>query len=392
MQLEMEFGDVATPTRKSKSSKSKRNENTSAVVSVPAHSSGRKASPLERRFKKLWAQLEEKQQRQATFDREVENARSWIQTELAEKRNVYKILLVKQTERLISHLGKKSLAKWQRAVLANWIEENFERLEINGAPELPGMVRRYYAAKLSGLSNQERAAIEEYYDESIEDLVAGFDQLHADPDDSAFDDDEPHEQQTGSDHCDHADDPAEEPAEESFAEKMRAHERKQKRAVFDKSLVNKLFRRTAKTLHPDHEQDNIKREEKQALMKTLLQARKTGDVALIFQMYRKHVDSATIEIDLPELQPMVDLLLQQITDLDERFFNSSRESAIHEWVAKRMLGQNDKGQLDALAELKRDLEDDINRVKRLFPHLGSLAKLKPLLEERYEMESIGFFY
>lgn len=391
MQFEMEFGDVATPTRNHKSTTAKPNHTSTAVVATPAIQVGRKASPLERRFEKLWAQLEEKQQRQTTFDREVDRARSWIQTELAQQRNVYKTLLIKQTERLISHLAKKSLAKWQRAVLGSWIEENFKHLEANGASELPGMVRRYYTAKLSGLSNAERAAIEEYYDESIEDIVAGFDQMDSGPQEGDIDDDEIADSNADDDHQDRAEESVHEP-EESFADKMRAHERKQKRKVFDKSLVNKLFRRTAKALHPDHEQDSEKREQKQALMKTLLQARKAGDVALIFQMYREHVDSATIEIDLPDLQPMVDLLVQQIADLDEQFFHKSRESAIHEWVSNRLLGQTDRGQLDALAELKKDLDDDINRVKRLFPHLGSLAKLKPLLEERYEMEGIGFYF
>ena len=170
MQFEMEFGDLDTPTRQPKSSKVKRDGNATAVVSVPSQKSGRKTGPLERRFEKLWTQLEEKQQRHKIFDREVERARSWIHTELAQKRDEYKSLLVKQTERLISHLGKKSLLKWQRQVLGSWIEENFERLESSSAAELPGMVRRYYAAKLSGLSKAERAAIEEYYEESIEDL------------------------------------------------------------------------------------------------------------------------------------------------------------------------------------------------------------------------------
>ena len=392
MQFEMEFGDLDTPTRQPKSSKVKRDGNATAVVSVPSQKSGRKTGPLERRFEKLWTQLEEKQQRHKIFDREVERARSWIHTELAQKRDEYKSLLVKQTERLISHLGKKSLLKWQRQVLGSWIEENFERLESSCAPELPGMVRRYYAAKLSGLSKAERTAIEEYYEESIEDIVAGFEENHTKADEDDINAEDAPQEDTRQQSEYHAEEPDKEPEEESFAEKMRAHEKQQKRKVFDKSLVNKLFRRTARALHPDHEQDGARREEKQALMKTLLQARKSGDVALIFQMYREHVDNATIEIDLPDLQPMVDLLEQQIADLDEQFFSKTRESAMHEWVGKRVLGQTDKGQLDAFAELKKDLEDDISRVQRLFPHLGSLAKLKPLLEERYEMDMIGFFY
>lgn len=397
MQFELEFGDGIAPTRKAEPTVDQKKQPAKAVVVTTSVQSDRKATPLERRFDKLWSQLEKKQTRQETFDKEVERARSWIRTELSQKRIEYKDELVRQTAKLISHLGKKSLARWQREVLGSWIEENFERLENYGATELPGLVRQYYTAKLTTLSKSDRAVIEDYYEESIEDILGTFDNDSAEEDDEdeTIEGDDPdmaHDSQEQSrDHDNEYYQSEEKPAEESFAEKMRAAEAKKKRQTFDKSIVNKLFRRTAKALHPDHEQDEAIRDQKQSLMKTLLHARKTGNVAQIFKMYRQHVDSATIEIDLPDLKPMIDLLLQQIAELDELFFQKTRESAIHEWVGNKVMGKSVKGQVDAFAELKKDLEQDIKRVKRVFPYLGSLAKLKPLLEERYEMEMVGFY-
>ncbi len=388
MQIEFEFGDVETPTRKPGAPVKHKTHASNAVVVTPSLQSGRKATPLERRFDKLWSQLEAKQTRQETFETEVERARSWIQTELSAKRQEYKEVLVKQTEKLIAHLGKKSLARWQRDVLASWIEENFERLERFSIAELPDLVRRYYTAKLNGLSKAERAAIEEYYDESIEDILTNVNKECGDEDDDFTDEEMPDEEEgnNSSDRSSYYQQPDGNSEEESFAEKMRAAEAKKKRQTFDKSIVNKLFRRTAKALHPDHEQNDALRDEKQALMKTLLHARKTGNVAQIFKMYREHVDSASIEIDLPDLKPMVDLLVQQIAELDELFYEKTQESAIHQWVGNKLVGKSDKSQLDSFAELKKDLEQDIKRTKLIHPHLASLAKLKPLLEERYDMD------
>lgn len=392
MQIEFEFGDVATPTRKPVKQK---NRPSSSVVVTSSVQSGRKATPLERRFDKLWAQLETKQSRQETFEKEVERARLWIHTELSQTRDEYKNELVKLTAKLISHLGKKSLSKWQREVLGSWIEENFESLESYGTTELPDLVRRYYTAKLTTLTSSDRNAIEEYYDESIEDILTNIVGNADEADDDDYPEDEEYQNENPQDHphdnASYYEQSESKPEEESFADKMRAAEAKKKRLTFDKSIVNKLFRRTAKALHPDHEQDDAIRDEKQALMKTLLQARKSGNVAQIFKMYRDHVDSGTIEIDLPDLKPMVDLLVQQIAELDESFFHKTRESAIHEWVGDKLVGKSGKRQLDAFAGLKKDLEQDILRVKRLHPYLGSLAKLKPLLEERYERDMISFF-
>ena len=242
MQIELEFGDVATPTRQAKSTGKQKNHSSTAVVVTPSVQSGRKATPLERRFDKLWAQLEAKQSRQETFEKEVERARSWIHTELSQKREEFKKGLINQTHKLIAHLGKKSLAKWQREVLGSWIEGNFERIERLGSAELPELVRAYYTAKLNSLNKSERAAMEEYYDESIEDILASVNIDLGDEEDE--DDPEDYADESGEDQSNESDsyyqtDDA--PDQESVAEKMRAAEAKKKRQTFDKSIVNKLF-------------------------------------------------------------------------------------------------------------------------------------------------------
>ncbi len=391
MQFELEFADVIDEKRKtaSKATPAARSISPSTdVVTTSAVGSAKPASRLEKRFDKLWRQLESKQSRNDSFEDEYEKTRQWIQNDLADHRKLYKRELLQQTEKLISHLAKKSLAKWQREEIGSWIEENFHLLEIHGAAELPELGRKYFEAKMASLSNGERSYIQQILDESDELMAeAGLDDPDEDIDESDFIDD---------DFDDWSDTAFEEEAEQShsrdsYYEEARLESQKKKKQTFDKTIVNKLFRRTAKALHPDHEQNPVRREEKQALMKNLLEARKSGNIAMIFKLYREHVDNATITIDLPELQPMIDLLVQQIEELDQLYQQKSSQSPMHDWVSNHIVGKSEKRRVAALAELKRDLEDDIKRTKQLHPYLASLAKLKPLLEERYEQHLFSYF-
>lgn len=393
MQFEFDFADVIEKKHKSAS------KATAAASSIPPATDvvttalvepAKPASRLEKRFDKLWRQLENKQNRNNSFEEEYEKTRQWIHNDLADHRKLYKRELLQQTEKLISHLAKKSLAKWQREELGSWIEDNFQLLEIHGAAELPELGRKYFEAKMASLNEGERDYIQQILDESDQ-LMAEMDlddDLDDDlNDDSEFIDDDFEDWSEGAteEEHDHS------RSRDNYYEEVQFEAQKKKKLTFDKSIVSKLFRRTAKALHPDHEQDPVRREEKQALMKNLLEARKSGNIAMIFKLYREHVDNATITIDLPELQPMIDLLIQQIEELDQQYQQKSSQSPMHDWVSNHIVGKPEKRRLAALAELKRDLEDDIKRTKQLHPYLASLAKLKPLLEERYEQHLFSYF-
>ncbi len=350
-----------------------------------------KSSPLEIQFDKLWHQLQAAQRRNEEFADQLEEVHDWLNTELAETRTLYRLAMVKQTEKLISHLLKKSLAKWQRNELCLWIEENFSALETQGAPELQALVRSYFTNKVSQAGSLEREVIEAAFDTSVDDILAELADEFGENEDNFEDDlNEPGcdsaDTHINGDEYDYAADSADRTAGNAAAEQAA-----RQRVKFEKSMVSKLFRRTAKALHPDHEQDPQRREEKQALMKALLHARKTGNIATIFKLYRQHVSGEKINIEAPELRPMIDLLTHQVSELDAEYAHLSMETPIHKWVKNNFVGKSDKKRQAAFDEIKNGLEQDIQDIQDLAPLLNSLAKLKPLLEARYDSQLYSFY-
>ncbi len=382
MQLEIDF--KASPQRRNKKKQKPAN---AQMVRLDQKPSDRPQSTVEKRFHKLWKQLEQKQQRNTTFESVFEKARAYIQSELSENRVAYHQALYQQTEKLIGHLKKKSLAKWQREELSDWIEKNFSLLEMYGADNLHELSAQYLEAKMSMFTDNEKSIIENELNMTIEEFAATINDLDADDIDDEFDFDEMFEEEPAKDDSRYY---RQEQSSNQQQEKenQREHE---SRTFFDKTILNKLFRRTAKALHPDHEHDPVAREEKQALMKVLLQARKTGDITTIFKLYSEHVSTDALEFEAPALKPLINLLSHQIEMLDRQYHELAYSSPTHQWVSEHMMGKSEKEQSKALLLIKQDIEADLKNVQAMVPYLKSLAKLKPLLEARYEQNRFAYF-
>ncbi len=389
MQFEIEF-ETPPKQHRPKTRTSAVAPDNAQMVRLDQKPSDRPQTTLEKRFHKLWKQLENKQLRNTDFETIFEKARTYIQTELNENRVAYHKALFQQTEKLIGHLKKKSLAKWQRAELSDWITQNFSMLEMYGAEELHALSAQFLEAKMSQFTDAEKSIIENELNMSIEEFAATINDLDAEdldePDefDSDFFDEFFEEEPAKDDSRYYREDDV---TDSDQHESRRNHE---SRAYFDKTILNKLFRRAAKALHPDHEPDPVAREEKLALMKVLLQARKSGDIATIFKLYSEHVSADALEFEAPALKPMIELLLHQIENLDLQYKELIFQSPTHQWVSDHMVGKSEKQQSKALLTIKQDIETDLKNIQSMLPHLKSLAKLKPLLEARYEQSRFAF--
>ncbi len=387
MQLEIEFDTAVNkqPHRKPASTHA-------GMVTLDRKVTGRAQSPLEKRFHRLWQQLEEKQQRNGSFESAFEKTNTYIRTELNENRVAYRTALVQQTEKLIGHLKKKSLAQWQRAELKDWIEQNFSLLEMYGAQELRELSALYVEASMAQFTDTEKSIIENELNMSIEEFAAAIKELDDDDDDewdAEFEFDELFDEEPAKDDARYT---HQERSAEADTDRQQEIQREQEsRAHFDKTILNKLFRRTAKALHPDHESDPDIRDQKQTLMKVLLEARKTGDIATIFTLYREHVSTEALEIEAPALKPMIKLLQHQIDTLDQQYNELICRTPTHQWVHDYIIGKSEQQQKKALLAIKQDIEADLENIKATGPHLKSLAKLKPLLEARWDQSRFSYY-
>ena len=154
---------------------------------------------------------------------------------------------------------------------------------------------------------------------------------------------------------------------------------------FDSDLFKRLFRKTARALHPDKEKDDEKREEKHSLMKTLLEARNQGDLLTIFQLHHEHVGEETnIDArDEKELAKVLQFHIQALTDEKQAIANESTlsEEAYETFYApsKKARERNIAHHLGHIAAEKKELTSLLNS-------MVNLKTLKAELDDRSELE------
>ncbi|MEM7257053.1 MAG: hypothetical protein AAF404_06660, partial [Pseudomonadota bacterium] len=147
-------------------------------------------------------------------------------------------------------------------------------------------------------------------------------------------------------------------------------------------LVDTLFRRAASKLHPDHESDVRKREQKQQLMKELLAARKAGNVGIIFDMYQRYVDESVDSFTVPDLQSVIAVLERQVRLLDRDYHALINRSPTHKWVHHHIVEQSEIVRQRTFSRLKREVEAGLAEVLRLKSQLQNPAGLKAVLDKR----------
>ncbi len=157
----------------------------------------------------------------------------------------------------------------------------------------------------------------------------------------------------------------------------------------DKGLFDRLFRRAANVLHPDKEQDGRRRADKQALMGTLLEARKERDILTVFKLYQEHA-GATPEIDATEENELVATLEQQIEDLRLAQQAIIEQSPAHASVYHDFYGRSRKKVDRELAELKAQAKQRAESARECVRSVRTLKALKPVLEERRDERYLSF--
>ena len=152
-------------------------------------------------------------------------------------------------------------------------------------------------------------------------------------------------------------------------------------AAVDRGVFERLFRRAANVLHPDKEQDETRRAEKQALMGTLLKAREDQDVLTVFRLHREHSGGAP-DLDLRDEKELLDALEHQVERLEVEQDEIIQQSPAHEAAYNDFYGQPKKKVERDLAEMREQWTRHAQQVRGLVREVTTLKTLKPVLEER----------
>jgi hypothetical protein len=360
-------------------------------------------------FDKLWQRIERKKKQNQKLRTELDALslvykQRLMPLEIAAKTPVFLLL-----EKLIDFYSRKSMTKWQRVELTEWISESME-IAFALDSEKTEALKEQWLIQIADFHEIDRDEMKETIKAAEADPEAFFegkmnDEFGQKPEDfespdsaddntenstydmfgDAFDD-----EQTDQDD----DDPfkAFREAFEEFKAEMESRQAPEPLKM-DEKWLKSVFRKTANALHPDKEQDIEKREEKEALMTELLRARDENDVLGLINLYHAHVSEDALEINEKSLDALCAQLQNQLDRLryEKEDLISGVENPIHEMVYTNLYGQSKQQQEkiinDYSNELSQDKQDQIN----LIASLKNLKVLKVHLEDRYDSKRYSPF-
>ena len=336
------------------------------------------------RFQQLWIEAEALAKDNAELEKQLDALVTRIDTEVFSAERKMGESVRQMVYRQLEFANRKSLAKWQRSELNEWIGENLSELTMLGLLDEPlqNAVAELQAFQMgieldpnSDLSASEQ--IDQYYglDESDDDA------LQDEEDEDEYMDDEYSTEDELAD-------------EEALAELLRKLHAEFDDAleppsvVTDKKPINddvfkRLFRQTAAALHPDRETDEDRRKEKHVLMSHLLKARKERDLIAIVKLHERHA-SATSSLSGDDEQALEEVLIDYLNQQQARMDDIIQKSPMHQMAFSEFYSNKPatvtrriKAHLRKVNERRQAMSDFMSNVK-------TLKSLKAVLEVRYE--------
>lgn len=327
------------------------------------------------RFNNLWQAVKKKQARNEKLKQDMDALMATYTAKVMPVELGIEEPLILLARRLVDFASRKSLANWQRSELQDWITETLHE------------VSQYNAAEADAISQDYNQVIADYYDISVEELTGPqeiddeMDAIISEAFESMHENEEsPFEQASIFGFDD--DEEADAFFEHAEAEANVGADRKEQ--PINEKWIRNLFRRTARALHPDKEQDPDKRLAKQKLMTTLLDARDQQDIMTMMMLYNEHADDNVLSLEPDEIQSLCDLLEKQKDKLDMDRMALIDESPMHHAVHQKLYATSQKARERKLKEHLDEVHASIKRKFKLVEYLRNLSHLKIILEERYE--------
>lgn len=356
------------------------------------------AQPLEREWQRivnLKRKNERLEQELEAFMQQCMDALRHDETEMADA-------LVQQTKHLAGFLSRKSLAQWQKFELLEWIQQNI--LQVTNSPfcdqaQLIDLGRFIEDLQESlgfgapspipeqpenkpkpGQGRHKRSRQDTATEDMFEDLFADFEQesktessTDAGPD--AGTDDPGYWEQLFEEFI----------REEEEAEQARESNTNGLRQLLKKSSINTLFRRLARVLHPDREQDERRKAHRHEQMSQLLEAREQNDLYTLFSLYEEHMGQSPLESLCEETdEDLLALLKAHTRELREQQETLIYADPLRGLFYDHFYDKKPKTRARKLQQYCQDLRKTIDNERQITRSITSVATLKPYLEARYD--------
>ncbi|KMW75011.1 hypothetical protein TI10_04565 [Photorhabdus luminescens subsp. luminescens] len=354
----------------------------------------------QQQFKTYWKSIEKYQLKIAKLQQQQDELFMRFQQEILPVEHQYMQSRYDKAARLLSFADKKSLGKNQRRELFSWIEEELaglctypfnENLDLN---KLTDHFSNLHAFKEEEIPTPEqmaeiRQAFDEYFDlneeisdEELLDMIKNPEKMRA-----AI---EQHFQRESEHFHDEYD------AEETTDFDPAAEDQKKLDSLFKSQEVSQMYRKIAKVLHPDREQDLDEKKKKNQLMVQLSQAKKDNDVWTIINMYHQYIDP-TFSFNSRDISDVNKLLKARIDILANELNQLKKSDSLPGMIWRTLGGETSKAIENNLHEHCKKLRQNIENEIQLRESLRSLTVLKSYLAERrdaleFEQEMIDYFF
>ncbi|MCW7550759.1 hypothetical protein OO184_23210 [Photorhabdus sp. APURE] len=354
----------------------------------------------QQQFKTYWTSIEKYQLKIAKLQQQQDELFMRFQQEVLPVEHQYMQSRYDKAARLLSFADKKSLGKNQRRELFSWIEEELaelctypfnENLDLN---KLTDHFSNLHAFKEEEIPTPEQMAEirqtfgeyfdlnEEISDEELLDMIKNPEKMRSTI--------EQHFQRESEHFHDEYD------AEETTDFDPAAEDQKKLDSLFKSQEVSQMYRKIAKVLHPDREQDLDEKKKKNQLMVQLSQAKKDNDVWTIINMYHKYIDP-TFSFNSRDISDVNKLLKARIDILANELNQLKKSDSLPGMIWRTLGGETSKAIENNLHEHCKKLRQNIENEIQLRESLRSLTVLKSYLAERrdaleFEQEMIDYFF
>lgn len=381
---------------------------------VPGKTGKKNTQKPQSRFQSLWSEAEALASENAKLEKELDNLVRRVSSDIMTAERNMGETIRDVVYRQIDFAGKKSLLKWQRFELNDWMEQNLSELMMMGLLDEPlqNKIALLRASQMgididpeSDLSPAEQ--LDRYFgvddddddddDYGLDDTDASGDNTTADMFDDDFDDDMDETQKVEFD-----DDSAEEEMLEELLRKLRAefeedeaeaederaaHFRQSENPITD-DVLKRLFRQTAAVLHPDKEPDAQRRQEKHELMSQLLKARKERDLITIVKLHEEH-SPADSGFSMEDEQALEEVLVDYLNQQQQRMEEIVEQSPMHRMAYSEFYSQKPETVTRKINAHLKKIDERHQSLQHFVTEVKTLKRLKEILSARYDAQSFG---
>ncbi len=277
-------------------------------------------------------------------------------------------------QRLMGLFPRKALTQWQRREVMDWIMEEIDHLRMldaEAASEMAGqfntMISEFFQiapAEIEAMRAQAEREFE-YDDEDPDDFDDVFEELLR--------------RATGQNNNPFQDDLAGDAEPQESAPTASGHAE----AVNAENWIKQLFRRTAKVLHPDREQDPQLREKKHHLMSALVDARDRGDIMAMLALFSEHVSVGEVDFRADEYPALIRLLQQQLRDLQGEEGAIIHASPFHAFLHRNLYSKQKPTQERKINTYLARIESEYRERTAMALEIRSVKSLQSVLRERF---------